>query len=204
MSTSTEPEPLLILRSHHLILCWNYPLTPLTTASHSCDDRLQNTIAEKTLSGPVATPETQAQGLSLSIEALEHEKSLLQQSAMTRARASTDESTAALSTMEMKRNLRRLNAGRGPFDTKPVKNGRGKPFATTKLDAAAKAGSSELECIVPEGCVSGMLVVIGEDLDDEEERHIAGIGSIVVDHPLSHTHPVGTPLTIYDLQGEYQ
>ena len=43
-----------------------------------------------------------------------------------------------------------------------------------------------------------MLVVIGEGYDDEEERHIAGFASILVDRPLSHTHPAGTPITIYD------
>ena len=75
---------------------------------------------------------------------------------------------------------------------------RGKPFATTKLDAPVKAGASELQCNVPAGCLPGMLVVIGEGLDDEEERHISGFASILVDHPLSHTHPVGTPINIYD------
>ena len=99
-------------------------------------------------------------------------------------------------TMEKKRNVRRVNASRSPG-----KKDRGKPFATTRLDAVAVASSSELECIVPEGCVPGMLVVIGEGLDNEEERLISGFASILVDRPLSHTHLVGTLLIIYDLQG---
>ena len=107
--------------------------------------------------------------------------------------------------MEKKRSVRRLNASRGPFDTNAMSpktgRGRGIVFATTKLDFAAEAGSSELECSVPDGCVSGMLVVIGEGLDDEEERHISGFASIIVNHPLSHTHPVGTIVNIYDLRG---
>ena len=100
-------------------------------------------------------------------------------------------------TMEKKRNVRRLfGASRSP-----ERKDRGKPFATTRLDAVAIASSSELECIVPEGCVPGMLVVIGEGLDNEEERLISGFASILVDRPLSHTHLVGTLLIIYDLQG---
>ena len=75
---------------------------------------------------------------------------------------------------------------------------RGNPFATTQLDVSVEVGSSELHCNVPDGCVPGMLVVIGEGLDNEEMRLIVGFASILVDHPLSHTHPVGTPLTIYD------
>ena len=75
---------------------------------------------------------------------------------------------------------------------------RGKPFATTRLDAPANAGSSELVCNVPARCLSGMLVVIGDGNDNEEERHIVGFASILVDHPLSHAHPVGTIVTIYD------
>ena len=75
---------------------------------------------------------------------------------------------------------------------------RGKPLATTRLLAPANAGSSELVCNVPAGCLSGMLVVIGDGNDNEEERHIVGFASILVDHPLSHAHPVGTIVTIYD------
>ena len=75
---------------------------------------------------------------------------------------------------------------------------RGKPFAATKLDVLVKVGTNELQCNVPAGCMPGMLVVIGEGLDDEEERHISGFASILVDQPLSHTHPVGTTITIYD------
>ena len=43
-----------------------------------------------------------------------------------------------------------------------------------------------------------MSVVIGEGLAYEEKRVIVGFASILVDYPLSHTHPIGTPLTIYD------
>ena len=75
---------------------------------------------------------------------------------------------------------------------------RGKPFATTRLNAAAIAGGRELECNVPAGCMPGMLVVIGEGHDHEEERHISGFASILIDHPLSHTHSVGTIVNIYD------
>ena len=75
---------------------------------------------------------------------------------------------------------------------------RGKPFATVILDAVVKAGTNELQCKVPAGCMAGMLVVIGEGLDDEEERLISGFASILIDQPLSHAHPVGTPITIYD------
>ena len=75
---------------------------------------------------------------------------------------------------------------------------RGKFFAITKLDKTAHAGSHELECNVPEGCVPGILVVIGEGLAHEEKRLIVGFASILVDRPLSHTHPAGTSITIYD------
>ena len=73
-----------------------------------------------------------------------------------------------------------------------------KPFATTYLDALVEAGSSELQCKVPEGCVIGMLIVIGEGLEHEEVRYITGFASILIDIPLSHTHPIGTIITIYD------
>ena len=75
---------------------------------------------------------------------------------------------------------------------------RGKFFAITKLDKAVSAGSHELECNVPEGCVPGMLVVLGEGLGHEEKRLIVGFASILVDRPLSYTHPAGTSITIYD------
>ena len=75
---------------------------------------------------------------------------------------------------------------------------RGKPFATTRLLAHANSGSSELECNVPVGSLPGMVVVIGDGYDNEEERQISGFASILIDHPLSHAHPVGTIVTIYD------
>ena len=106
--------------------------------------------------------------------------------------------------MEKKRSVRRLDGSRSPFHTKPTtvrKGRRDKLFATTILEAAVTAGSCELLCNVPEGCVPGMLVVIGEGLDAEEERYIAGFASILVNQTLSHFHPIGTLITIYDLQG---
>ena len=75
---------------------------------------------------------------------------------------------------------------------------RGKAFATTKLDAPAKTGGSKLQCKVPTGCLPGMLVVIGEGLNNDDERCIAGLASILVDQPLSRSYPIGTPVTIYD------
>ena len=75
---------------------------------------------------------------------------------------------------------------------------RGNPFATTALDAPVEEGSSELQCNVPDGCLPGMLVVIGEGLDNEEQRLIVGFASILVDQPLSHAHPIGTSITIYN------
>ena len=75
---------------------------------------------------------------------------------------------------------------------------RDKPFATTQLDVPVKAGSSELYCNVPAGCMAGMVVVIGEGLDNEEQRLISGFASILIDQPLTHAHPIGTPITIYD------
>ena len=44
----------------------------------------------------------------------------------------------------------------------------------------------------------GMLVVIGQGFNNEDERCIAGFASILVDQPLSRSYPTGTLITIYD------
>ena len=44
----------------------------------------------------------------------------------------------------------------------------------------------------------GMLVVIGEGISNDDERCISGLGSILVDRPLSRAYPIGTLITIYD------
>ena len=73
--------------------------------------------------------------------------------------------------------------------------GKGNAVATTTLKSHGESGATKLDVDSTQGFAVGHRIRIGEKKGgNAEERWIVGLGSIIIDSPLSNLHPSGTPI----------